>query len=45
MKDYEYHLKSDTFVTDIQDDCINIIKKLSEEKLKAVYPLLQTFKK
>jgi transcriptional regulator with XRE-family HTH domain len=44
MKDFEYHLNSETFVTEIQDDCINIIKKLSEEKLKAVYPLLSTFK-
>ena len=45
MKDFEYHLKSDQFITDIQDNCINIIQGLSEEKLKAVYPLLQTFKK
>ncbi|MBT3979731.1 MAG: transcriptional regulator [Bacteriovoracaceae bacterium] len=44
MKDFEYHIKSDVFVTDIQDDCISIIKNLSEEKLKAVYPLLSTFK-
>jgi len=44
MKDFEYHLNSEVFVTQIQDDCINIIKKLSEEKLKAVYPLLSTFK-
>lgn len=44
MKDFKYHLNSEVFVTDIQDDCINIIKKLSEEKLKAVYPLLSTFK-
>lgn len=44
MKDFEYHLNSEVFITQIQDDCINIIKKLSEEKLKAVYPLLSTFK-
>lgn len=44
MADYQYHLKSDQFVTDIQDDCISLIKGLSEDKLKAVYPLLQTFK-
>jgi transcriptional regulator with XRE-family HTH domain len=44
MKDYEHHLNSDVFVTDIQDQCIEIIKGLSEEKLKAVYPLLESFK-
>lgn len=44
MKDFEYHMKAEVFVTEIQDDCINIIKGLSEEKLKAVYPLLSTFK-
>ncbi len=44
IKDFEYHMKSEKFVTDIQDDCITIIKGLSEEKLKAVYPLLSTFK-
>lgn len=44
MQDFEYHMKSDVFVTDMQDDCIKIIKALGEEKLKAVYPLLSTFK-
>ncbi|MBT6325373.1 MAG: helix-turn-helix transcriptional regulator [Bdellovibrionales bacterium] len=44
MEDFEYHMKSEVFVTDIQDDCISIIKGLGEEKLKAVYPLLSTFK-
>ncbi len=44
LSDYKYHLGSDQFVTDIQDNCVSIIKGLSEEKLKAVYPLLQTFK-
>ncbi|MBT6324928.1 MAG: hypothetical protein HOJ35_03090 [Bdellovibrionales bacterium] len=44
MKDFDYHMKSEVFVTDIQDDCISIIKGLGEEKLKAVYPLLSTFK-
>lgn len=43
--DFEYHLKSEQFVTDIQDNCITIIRGLNEEKLNAVYPLLQTFKK
>lgn len=44
MEDFDYHMKSDVFVTDMQDDCIKIIKALGEEKLKAVYPLLSTFK-
>lgn len=44
MKDFEYHIKSDRFVTDIQEECMEIIRSLSEEKLKAVYPLLSTFK-
>jgi hypothetical protein len=44
MKDFEYHMKADVFVTEIQDDCISIIKALGEDKLKAVYPLLSTFK-
>ncbi|MBT3235334.1 MAG: helix-turn-helix transcriptional regulator [Bdellovibrionales bacterium] len=43
MKDFEHHMTSEVFVTDIQDDCIKIIKGLGEEKLKAVYPLLSTF--
>ncbi len=45
MEEFEHHLNSEVFLTDIQDTCIKIIKNLSEEKLKAVYPLLQTFKK
>jgi hypothetical protein len=44
MKDFDYHMKSEVFVTDIQDDCISIIKGLGEEKLKAVYPLLSLLK-
>jgi transcriptional regulator with XRE-family HTH domain len=44
MKDFEYHMKAGIFVTEIQDDCISIIKALGEDKLKAVYPLLSTFK-
>jgi transcriptional regulator with XRE-family HTH domain len=44
IKNFEHHMKSDSLITDIQDDCISIIKNLSEEKLKAVYPLLSTFK-
>ncbi len=44
IKDFEYHMKSETFITDIQDNCIEIIKSLSEDKLNVVYPLLKTFK-
>jgi transcriptional regulator with XRE-family HTH domain len=44
MKDFEYHMKADVFVTEIQDDCISIIKALGEDKLKVVFPLLSTFK-
>ena len=44
MDEFDYHMNSEVFVTEIQDDCISIIKNLTEEKLKAVYPLLQTFK-
>lgn len=44
MDDFNHHMKSEVFVTEIQDDCIKIIKALGEEKLKAVYPLLSTFK-
>ena len=44
MEDFEYHMKSESFVTDIQDECISIIRTLGEEKLKAVHPLLLTFK-
>ncbi len=44
MEEFDYHMKSDVFVTDMQDECIKIIKALGEEKLKAVYPLLSTFK-
>ena len=34
MNDFEYHMKSEKFVTDIQDECMSIIKGLSDEKLK-----------
>ena len=44
MKDFEYHKASEQFVTDMQDECIKIIHGLSEDKIKAVYPLLSTFK-
>ena len=44
MEDFEYHMKSDTLITDIQDECISIIRALSEKNLKAVHPLLLNFK-
>ena len=44
MRDFDYHMKSERFVTDIQDECISIIRGLSEKNLKAVQPLLLTFK-
>ena len=31
MSEYEYHLKSERFVTEIQEECMAIIKGLSEE--------------
>ena len=45
MDVYNHHLQSEKFITDIQDECIGVIQKLSEEQLKAVYPLLLTFNK
>ena len=42
MSDFEYHRASESFITDIQDECVCIIKKLSEEKLKTVQSLLLT---
>ena len=44
MEDFDYHMKTDVLVTDIQDECIAIIESLSEKKLKVVHPLLLTFK-
>ena len=44
MEDFERHMKSEVLVTDIQDECISIIKGLCEKNLKAVQPLLLTFK-
>ena len=40
IEDFEYHMKSDVLVTDIQDERISIIKGLCEKNLKAVHPLL-----
>ena len=44
MDDFERHMKSDILVTEIQDECISIIKKMDEKKLKSVHPLLLNFK-
>ena len=44
MEDFEYHMKADVLVTEIQDECISIIKNLCEKNLKAVHPLLLNFK-
>ncbi len=44
MEDFESHMKSEVLVTEIQDECISIIKGLSEKNLKAVHPLLLNFK-
>ena len=44
MADFNYHKNSEAFVTDIQDECIKVIRALSEEKLKAVFPLLKSFR-
>ena len=43
MSDFNHHKGSEVFVTDIQDECIKVIRGLPEEKLKAVFPLLKTF--
>ena len=44
MEDFERHMKSEVLVTDIQDECISIIRGLCEKNLKAVQPLLLNFK-
>ena len=43
MAEFNHHRSSEAFVTDIQDECIKVIRALSEERLKAVFPLLKTF--
>jgi transcriptional regulator with XRE-family HTH domain len=44
IQDFNHHKNSDQFITDIQDECIKVIRLLSEEKLKAVFPLLKSFR-
>ncbi len=42
LKEYDHYFKSERLITDIQDECIQIIKGFSEEKLKTVQLLLIT---
>ncbi len=44
IEDFNRHLNSETPYSEIQNECIEILKSLSEKKLKAVHPLLSTFK-
>ena len=44
LEDFESHMKADVLVTEVQDECISIIKSLCEKNLKAVHPLLLNFK-
>ena len=44
MEEFESHMKAEVLVTEIQDECISIIKNLCEKNLKAVHPLLLNFK-
>ena len=43
MEDFESHMKAEVLVTDVQGECISIIRGLSEKNLKAVHPLLLNF--
>ena len=43
MADFDYHMKSDVLVTEIQDECVSIIRGLCEKDLKTVHPLLLNF--
>ena len=44
MEDFEYHMRAEILVTEVQDECISIIRGLCEKNLKAVHPLLLNFK-
>ena len=44
MEDFERHMRAEVLVTEVQDECISIIRTLGEEKLKAVHTLLLSFK-
>lgn len=43
MKDFEGHKSSKVLITDLQEDCINIIKKIDQTKLNAVHSILLSF--
>lgn len=45
MKDFEGHKSSDVLITDLQDDCIKILKKIDNTKLNAVHSVLESFNK
>ncbi len=44
IEDFHHYMEADILVTEIQDECISIIKSLCEKNLKAVHPLLLNFK-
>lgn len=44
IEDFDFYMKAEVLVTEIQDECISIIKGLCEKNLKAVHPLLLNFK-
>ena len=43
VRDFEHHCKSERLITNIQEECINIVKNMDRDKLKAVYGLLKNF--
>lgn len=44
MKDFEHHKGSEKLITDLHEECIEIIKKIDNTKLNAVYSVLLSFK-
>ncbi len=44
IEDFESYMRAEILVTEVQDECISIIRGLSEKNLKAVHPLLLNFK-
>lgn len=45
MKDFEEHKASEVLITDLQDNCIELIRKIDTTKLTAVYSVLKSFNK
>ena len=44
MEDFDYHMKAEVFVTEIQDECISIIKELRRKEISRLFTrLLLTF--